>query len=360
MFLKMNSRKISTYCRLVLLTALTLLPASGITQEPTSTSTTDIAILKKKYTRPPNAVPYPETNPYSAEKAHLGKLLFFDPRLSKYKNLSCVSCHHPGMGWEIGLARPIGSGGVSDPMPRKSQTLLNLAWAESFFWDGRSETLEEQIKVALQAQRAIALTPSELLKTIQSIDGYGPLFKSAFQSKESPTWDQAVQALATFIRGIVSGKTPFDRWIQGDETAISREAKNGFLLFNGKAKCATCHSRWNFTDGGYRDIGLASSDLGRGKSMPHVITMQYAFKTPSLREIAARAPYMHDGSLATLELVIKEYEKGGSVKRPGLSPDLSAIELSKSEEQDLIAFLKTLSSPISSNNELTTIPPMVF
>ena len=142
---------------------------------------------------------------------------------------------------------------------------------------------------------------------------------------------------------MVSGIAPFDRWIAGEESAISDSAKRGFDLYNTKARCVACHSGWNFTDDSFHDIGLLDDDIGRGKQLPTIEKMHRAFKTPTLRNTVERAPFMHDGSLATLEEVIDHYDTGG-IARPSLSAEMKPLNLTAQEKQDLIAFLTTLSS----------------
>jgi cytochrome c peroxidase len=154
------------------------------------------------------------------------------------------------------------------------------------------------------------------------------------------------KAIATYERTVVSERAPFDAWIEGDEKAISENAKRGFVVFNGKAQCASCHEGWNFTNEGFQDIGLPSDDVGRGKYLPGVVKMQHAFKTPSLREIARRSPYMHDGSLATLEEIIEHYDRGG-VDRPSRSDLMKPLGLTAQEKSDLVAYLNTLNSNLT-------------
>ncbi len=150
-------------------------------------------------------------------------------------------------------------------------------------------------------------------------------------------------ALATFERLIVAGRSPFDRWIAGDAAAISEAAKRGFDVFNGRGGCAGCHSGWSFTDNSFHDIGTATgSDIGRGRLMPKSVAARYAFKTPTLREIDRRAPYMHDGSVPTLEAVIDLYDKGG-IERPSRSREIKVLNLDGAAKADLLAFLATLS-----------------
>jgi cytochrome c peroxidase len=182
-----------------------------------------------------------------------------------------------------------------------------------------------------------------LMEKIRAIAGYKPLFDTAFPPDGAITEEHIAYAIATYERTVVSTPAPFDDWVAGDESAISEGAKNGFLLFNTKAKCAECHSGWNFTDDSFHDIGLASEDPGRAKVLPDVEGMEHAFKTPNLRNIAGRGPFMHDGSLADLAAVVEHYNTGG-VDRPSRSEVIIPLGLTDSEKQDLVEFMETLSS----------------
>ena len=178
-------------------------------------------------------------------------------------------------------------------------------------------------------------------------------FDAAF-GKGGVTRDRLEQALATFQRSIVSTDAPFDRWLSGDENAISAAAKRGFALFNGKANCAACHTSWGFTDAGFHDIGVAKDDdVGRGRLFPTSVKLQHAFKTPTLRDIARRAPYMHDGSIASLAEVIDLYDRGG-IDRPSRDNDIRPLNLQDGEKADLIAFLNTLNG----TRKAYPIPPL--
>jgi cytochrome c peroxidase len=186
------------------------------------------------------------------------------------------------------------------------------------------------------------LSERELIERLSAIPGYTAAFDVAFGSG-GVTREKIEQSLATFERTIVSGEAPFDRWIRGAEAAISAAAKRGFALFNGKANCAACHSGWAFTDAAFHDIGVAKDDdLGRGRLFPSSVKLQHAFKTPTLRDVARRAPYMHDGSLASLADVIDLYDRGG-IDRPSRDNDIRPLKLQSREKADLIAFLNTLS-----------------
>ncbi|RYV00990.1 tryptophan tryptophylquinone biosynthesis enzyme MauG [Shewanella sp. OPT22] len=291
---------------------------------------------KSQFVRPDH-IPFPATNPYSASKAALGKMLFFDPRLSKNRNLTCASCHNPSFGWEDATAAAVGS--QNTQLGRHSPTIINAAWGKEFFWDGRAKTLEEQAQGPIEAAVEMNISMEGVVERLSAVEGYRNLFSRVFGT--SGINEQNIRkSIATFERTIVSGEAPFDRWVEGDESAISSNAKRGFELFNGKAQCVSCHTGWNFTDHEYHDIGINSDDDGR-----MLITGnpqdEKAFKTPSLRNITQRAPFMHDGSMETLREVIVHYVAGFN-RRPSLSNKIQPLELTAQEITDLEAFLMTL------------------
>jgi len=308
------------------------------------------AAMKALYNRP-DSIPYPKDNPYSEAKANLGKTLFFETRLSRSQVMSCATCHNPGFDWTDG--NPKGVGDYHKTLPRKVPTLFNLAWDDLFFWDGRAEGLEKQGLGPMQSATEMHMSLDEAVTRLKAIHEYAPLFTSAFPGQSDPiTPENIAKAIAIFERSIISGEAPFDRWIKGDENAISAEAKHGFLLFNTKARCADCHTGWNFSDDSFHDTGVDDADIGRGKFLPFT-TMQHAFKSVGLRNIERRAPYMHNGSLATLMDVINHYDHG-FVKRESLADDIKPLHLSEQEKQDLVEFLKTLTS----RDTPVTIPEM--
>jgi cytochrome c peroxidase len=298
--------------------------------------------LKALYRRP-TSIPFPKDNPYTPEKAALGKRLYFDTRLSVTSAQSCGSCHSPSYGWGDGLAVGVGHG--MQKLGRHSPTVVNAAWGGIFMWDGRLATLEEQALGPIQSPGEMNMPLEELMKRLNSIHEYKPMFTKVF-ADEGMTPQTLAKAIATYERTMVSERAPFDAWIEGDEKAISEEAKRGFAVFNGKAHCSSCHEAWNFTNDGFQDIGLPSDDVGRGKFVPGVIKMEHAFKTPGLREIARRAPYMHDGSLATLDDVVEHYNHGG-VDRPSRADLMRPLGLTAQEKADLVALLNTLSSNLT-------------
>jgi cytochrome c peroxidase len=303
--------------------------------------------MKAQYRRPA-LIPFPKDNPYTPQKVSLGKKLYFDTRLSVTSAQSCASCHSPAYGWRDGLAVGVGHGMAK--LGRRSPTVVNGAWGAIFMWDGRLANLEEQALGPIQSPGEMNMPLEQLMERLSSIAEYKPLFAAAFPN-EKMTAVTLAKAIATYERTVVSERAPFDGWIEGNEQAISEEAKRGFALFNTKAQCSSCHEGWNFTNDSFQDIGLASDDVGRGEFMSGVVKMKHAFKTPGLREISRRGPYMHDGSIGTLEQVVEHYDRGG-IDRPSRSDLMKPLELTVKEKSDLVAFMMTLTS----NLHPTTMP----
>ncbi len=298
----------------------------------------DRASWQEKYRRPAE-IPFPEANPYSEAKSKLGRMLFFDPILSGSRSRSCASCHNPGLSWADGLPRAIGEKQAS--LPVRTPTLLNVAWVQQFGWDGHFRNLEAVAFGPISSPKNMNMPEKDLIARLAAVPGYVNAFHAAY-GDGAITRQKVEFALATFERSIVSNEAPFDSWIKGDQHAISDQAKRGFDLFNGKANCAACHSGWALTDGSFHDIGVAKdNDLGRGKLFPNSVKLRHAFKTPTLRDVARRAPYMHDGSVATLDAVIDLYDRGG-IERPSRADEIKPLGLTKSEKTELVAFLHTL------------------
>jgi cytochrome c peroxidase len=295
---------------------------------------------QKTYRRPAQ-IPHPKDNPPTPERVELGKALFFDPRLSGANSISCASCHNPSFSWGDGLPKGIGHG--SKPVGRRTPTILNTAWAETLFWDGRASSLEEQALGPIAAPGEMNLPLAQAVNKIRAIPGYGPLFAQAYPG-EGISEKTIAKAIANFERTVVSPPAPFDDWLAGTEDAIPEAAKRGFDLFNTKANCVKCHSGWNLSDGGYHDIGLSDADIGRAQHLPMLESMQHAFKTPTLRDVARRSPYMHDGSEPSLRSVVEFYNRGGVARRPSLAPEIVPLQLSAAEIDDLCAFMETLTS----------------
>ncbi len=284
----------------------------------------------------------PQDNAITPERIELGKALFFDPRLSDSNQMSCATCHNPSFSWTDGL--PLSLGRDNKKMTRATPTILNVAFGRLFFWDGRARGLEEQavgpIKSAIEMNQSMEVLVDEL----NAIQGYRDLFDKAYPG-EGITEATIGKALATFERTIVSDyDAPFDRWLKGDQNAMSESAQNGFKLFDGKARCSVCHSGPNFTDGSFHNIGLDNGDdVGRFEFVK-VESLKGAFKTPTLRNVVNTSPYMHNGQLKTMEEVIDHYIDGGKGKA-NLSKDMKPVKLSKQEKTDLINFLNSLSEP---------------
>ncbi len=323
-----------------IIAAAILLAAAGVlalTQSPAPAQ--DLKAIKADYRR---------AAPLSVENkalANLGRDLFFDTRISASGKTACASCHFPELGYVVADAHPTNDSGK--PTSRKSQPLIGLGHAGKALvgWDGRSATLEVQAKSSIATGSMSMRETSTPVKVdiieerVKSDSGYAAKFNAALPGRPIDV-DAIATALAAFERTLEPAITPFDRWVAGKEMAISAAAKRGFALFNGKAACVACHNGWRFTDDQFHDIGTTTTDEGRGKAAKDE-TLNFAFKTPTLRAVALRAPYMHNASLATLDDVMRHYEKGG-IDRPSRSPLLVPIQLSEAERRDLIAFMNTL------------------
>ncbi len=294
---------------------------------------------KAAYKRP-DEIPFPQDAPYSPQMATLGKMLFFDPRLSGKQNLSCASCHNPSFGFEVPVAGAIGA--TNKPLARKAPTVLNAAWIPTLFWDGRAPNLETQALGPITAEAEMDGKFPEIIARLKHIPEYDRWFGKLFP-KQGVTQDNILTAIATYERTIVAGTAPFDRWVAGDETAISPAAQRGFALFNGKGGCAGCHTGWNFTDNMFHDIGVPTRDIGRAAFEPDDPFARYAFKTPGLRNLTYRAPFGHAGQFADLDAVVAFYESGG-LPRASKSPLMRPLSLDGTERADLIAFLRTLTA----------------
>lgn len=291
--------------------------------------------------RRPAGIPFPADDAYSPAEAALGRRLFFDPVLSASRTLSCAGCHDPALGWGDGKARAIGDNGKT--LALRTPTLIDIAWVPVLGWDGKFADLESVAFAPITSADNMGLSEAELHRRLSESAEYRAAFAGAFLGG-AVSRDHVERALATFERTIVGGESPFDRWIAGDPTAISAAAKRGFDVFNGRAHCASCHSGWAFTDGSFHDIGSATrADIGRGRFFPNSVKLRYAFKTPSLRDVTRRAPYMHDGSVPTLAAVIELYDRGG-IDRPSRADAIRLLHLTKAEKTDLLAFLGTLSA----------------
>ena len=287
------------------------------------------------------AMKIPADNPQTAAKIELGKQLYFDKRLSVDNTVSCASCHDPNKGWSNGEKFATGVRGQMGG--RSAPTIINSGYVHLQFWDGRAEALEGQALGPIANPIEMDLPIEKAVEKIAAIPGYKKQFKKVFKS--GVTSDGIAKAISAFERTIVSGNAPYDQFKAGDENALSDSAKRGMDLFFNKAKCAACHKGESFTDGAFHNIGVGyaeengePADVGRF-AVTNQLGDKGAFKTPTLREIAKTAPYMHDGSVATLEEVVKFYNKGG-VKSPQLSEDIFPLKLNEQDIQDIVNFMK--------------------
>lgn len=290
----------------------------------------------------PDYMQVPEDNPITPEKVTLGQMLYFDKRLSKDGTISCATCHHPKKGWSDQRAFSEGIGGQFGD--RNSPTVLNSGFSFFQFWDGRAPTLEEQAKGPIEnpVEMGHALVDAE--QRIAAVKGYAPYFQAAFGDEEV-TIDRIAKAIATFERTVLSGNSAWDRYTQlKDEAALSDSAKRGLELFEGKALCTRCHVGFTLSDSLFHNIGVGmdeeNPDLGRYK-VTGKEEDKGAFKTPMLRDLLKTAPYMHDGSVETLEEVIEFYDRGGEAN-PWLDPKMEPLNLTEQEKKDLVAFLESL------------------
>ena len=279
----------------------------------------------------------------------LGRELFSDTQLSASGKTACVSCHLPDAAWSVRDARSTNDSGKLTS--RKAQTLVGIGHASSPIngWGGTNPTLEAQAKSSVATgSMSMRETPTPVaVEVIEQRFRANPAYVAKFNAAlpGAPiNIDTIVQAVAAFERSIEPEQAPFDRWVAGDEGAMTPAAKRGFELFNGKGLCFACHGGWRFTDDKFHDIGTTTTDRGRGVALKDDPQMQFAFKTPTLRSVALRPPYMNNGSAATLEDVVRHYEKGG-IDRPSRSPLLQPIKLTDQERGDLVAFMETLGPP---------------
>lgn len=268
-------------------------------------------------------MPVPDDNPLTAEKIDLGRQLFFDRRLSRDGSLSCATCHDPERAFSDN--RPIAIGIDRRAGRRNAPALINRGYGRAFFWDGRAKSLEEQV-----------------IKPIEDPNELGSSLTDASRRVGLPA-DEVTWALSSFVRSILSGNSPFDRFVNGDRTALNDEQRAGLQVFRGKGNCVACHvgptlsdERLHNTGVAWRDTLYADPGAGRGD-----------FKTPTLREVALTTPYMHDGSLATLDDVVEFYDRGGR-PNPALDPEIRPLRLQPDERRQLVAFLRALSGEVQS------------
>ncbi len=288
--------------------------------------------------------PEPADNPTVPATVTLGRRLFHERLLSRDRSLACVDCHQPERAFTDGKARAVGVGGRVGP--RSVPTIVNRAWGEAFFWDGRIATLEEQVLQPIVAETEMDLSIDDAVERLRGASQYRAAFRETFGRDVNR--DDLARALAVYVRTIQSGASPFDRYVWGEPDALSPDARAGLGLFRGRANCTACHVGPNFTDEEFHNTGVfwghEPYDPGRG-AITEVPEDTGKFKTPTLREIARTAPYMHDGSLETLEDVIDFYDRGGNAN-PFRDRELRPLSLTTDQKGALLAFLQSLSGQI--------------
>lgn len=298
----------------------------------------------------------PEDNPMSEDKITLGKLLYFDKRLSKDMTISCATCHIPFHGFadphrtSAGVAGKLGG--------RNSPTVINRLFSADQFWDGRAKDLESQSHGPLTNPVEMAMgSHTDVVGRVKAVKGYAPLFRKAFGDDKIDI-ERIGKAIASYERTVVAGNSPYDRYQAGDKDALSPAAVRGMQVFNGKGNCKACHTGFNFTDETYQNLGVGmdkrTPDLGR-YDVTHNDTDRGKFKTPTLRNIAHTAPYMHDGSDDTLLDVVEFYNRGG-IANPNLSKEIKPLNLTDQEKRDLVAFLEALTGEVNNIAPPETLP----
>lgn len=293
----------------------------------------------------PDKPPFPADNEPNADRIALGKMLYFDPRLSGDGNLSCSNCHNPSLGWSDG--QTTAKGVKSMVLGRASPTIINTAYNTIQMWDGRKKSLEDQAMGPMEATVEMNMDIKRLFEWLNGNAGYKAMFAKAYPGQDISAATLS-KAMASFERTVISNNSPFDRWVKGEAKAMTPQQVEGFKLFTDKAKCSACHSAPNFTDNGFHNVGLPSygapePDMGRYAQKP-VKSMKGAFKTPTLRDITNSAPYFHDGAAKTLAEVVDHYNKGGAIKTD-LSPNIHELGLNQAEKDSLVAFMHALTSP---------------
>jgi cytochrome c peroxidase len=286
-------------------------------------------------------VQFPKDNPYSPEKAELGRLLYYDNRLSADGSVSCGSCHHSTKAYTDNA--PVSTGIKGQKGGRSAPTVINRAYSMAQFWDGRAASLEEQAIGPMANPIEMGNTHDAVVANLRKIPGYRALFLKVFGTEDF-TIDHVAKAIATFERTVLSGNSPYDRYKAGQKKAMTADQIRGMDVYLNKAKCDQCHEGINFTSNAYHNIGVGMDkpdpDVGRFAVTKNEADWG-AFKTPTLRDIARTAPYMHDGSLATLEEVVDYYDKGG-ISNKNLDKTMKKLNLTDQEKKDLVAFLKAL------------------
>jgi cytochrome c peroxidase len=319
----------------------------------------DAAQWREAFVRP-EEIPAPPDNPTTPEKVALGRELFDDARLSGSNGIACSSCHQPDLSFSDGVSRRAGLAG--ERLARRTPPLLNLAWGLTFFWDGRAGSLEDQALGPIANPIEMGNTHDGMIATLSRVQGYKPYFKEAFGTEEI-TKERVAQAIADYERTRVSGNSPYDRWrFNHEQDAVSAAAKRGHDLFFDTAGCVQCHTGSSFSDSLFHNTGVGwdpktktFKDEGRF-AVTKKPEDRGAFKTPVLRDVSKHAPYMHDGSIATLREVVELYNKGG-IANPYLTKGrIKPLGLKGEDVDAIVAFLESLDGQGYQDTPPTTFP----
>lgn len=319
------------------LVAASLAPARGEER--------DLAALREVFRRPEQTATV--VAPEEEARARLGRHLFFERLLSGTGRMACSTCHDPARLFQDDRPRAVGV--FYRALARRTPSLFDLANVRPLMRDGRAPDLEAQVLMPILDPDEMGQTAKRLLAQLGQVSFYREAFAQIFPER-GLTLDTLAQALASYVRTLESPRTAFDAWVEGDEAALEPEAQRGLALFAGKAGCVACHFGWRLSDDRFHDIGLPTNDLGRGRFDPDP-SSRFAFRTPSLRWVGKRPPYMHDGSLADLRAVIEHYDRGG-IARPSRSPLVRPLGLTPEEKAQLLAFLASLSRPPPAEREV--------
>jgi len=284
----------------------------------------------------------PADNALTENRALLGKRLFYDPLLSRTNDVSCATCHQQAYGFSD--PKPVSTGVDGRTGTRNAPSVANAAWGRSFFWDGRARTLEEQAAQPIENPLEMDLSLSDAVARVAAEPSYLDGFQKAYG--EAPSEETLPKALASFVRTLVSGNSPYDRHLRGDDSDFGPQRQRGEALFlSEKCECFHCHPGGALSNEGYFNDGsyIAGGDTGRQQVSGRVGDIG-KFKVPGLRNIALSAPYMHDGSIPSLEAVIEMYDAGGRGD-PTTDPLIKPMSLTSEEKADLLEFLNSFTDP---------------
>lgn len=321
-----------------------LLPLLSLTVQdpplPIDNLPADMFTTKPPYGLEPS-VPAPRENPLSKLKFELGRKIFFDPILSADKKVACASCHEPEHGFSSPASLPLGVHGKR--AIRNAPTLFNRGFGKSQLWTGAAATLEDQVLLPIENPVEMGIAVDMVVKRLQAHEKYKGLFKEAFS--EAPSRKTLAHALASFVRGLFLGDSPVDRFQGAEVNALNRQEKAGLWLYESKGRCWRCHSGSNFTDEGFHNTGVSAQD-GKAVDGRFEVSKRQEdrgkFKTPTLRGLVKTGPYMHDGSMNSLEEVIEFYRKGGG-RNSNLDSMIEPLSFSDDDAKNLLAFLRALS-----------------